>query len=122
MLGQVDFLSLHCPITPQTHNLIDAQRLALLPKDAVIVNTARGGLIDEAALLAAIGSGHIAAAGLDCFAQEPGGNPALAGEDRIMMLPHIGSATRKTRDAMGYRALDNLDAYFSGKQPRDLVN
>lgn len=122
MLGQVDFLSLHCPITPQTRNLIDARRLALLPKDAVIVNTARGGLIDEAALLAAIGSGHIAAAGLDCFAQEPGGNPALAGEDRIMMLPHIGSATRKTRDAMGYRALDNLDAYFSGKQPRDLVN
>lgn len=122
MLGQVDFLSLHCPITPETRNLIDARRLALLPKDAVIVNTARGGLIDEAALLAAIQSGHIAAAGLDCFAVEPGGNPALAGEERIMMLPHIGSATRKTRDAMGFRALDNLDAFFAGKRPRDLVN
>jgi lactate dehydrogenase-like 2-hydroxyacid dehydrogenase len=85
----------------------------------VVVNTARGALIDEGALLAAIESGHVAAAGLDCFKVEPGGNPAFAGHENIFMLPHIGSATRATRDAMGFRALDNLDAFFAGHAPQD---
>ena len=70
-------------------------------------------------LAAAIRSGHIAAAGLDCFVTEPGGNPAFADHANIFMLPHIGSATRETRDAMGFRALDNLDAFFAGREPRD---
>jgi lactate dehydrogenase-like 2-hydroxyacid dehydrogenase len=75
--------------------------------------------VDEDALLAAIESGHLAAAGLDCFRVEPGGNPAFATHENIFMLPHIGSATRTTRDAMGFRALDNLDAFFAGQEPQD---
>lgn len=121
LLGVADFLSLHCPATPETKGFLNADRLALLPKGAVVVNTARGALVDEDALLAALQSGHVAAAGLDCFVVEPGGNPAFAAHDNIFMLPHIGSATTKTRDAMGFRALDNLDAFFAGQSPKDLL-
>ncbi|WP_370399153.1 2-hydroxyacid dehydrogenase [Sulfitobacter sp. JB4-11] len=121
LLAVSDFLSLHCPATPDTTNLMDADRFALLPKGAVIVNTARGALVDEDALIAALDSGHVAAAGLDCFQVEPGGNPAFAKYDNVFMLPHIGSATRKTRDAMGFRALDNLDAFFAGNTPQDTL-
>ena len=121
LLGVADFLSLHCPATPETTDLLNADRLALLPEGAVIVNTARGALVDEVALCAALDTGHIAAAGLDCFKVEPGGNPAFAAYDTVFMLPHIGSATRATRDAMGFRALDNLDAFFAGKPPGDLL-
>ncbi len=121
LLQVSDFLSLHCPVTPQTTGLMDAARLALLPESAILINTARGALVDEAALLAAIASGRLAAAGLDCFRTEPGGNPAFAAHETIFMLPHIGSATVRTRDAMGFRALDNLDAFFSGRQPRDAL-
>lgn len=121
LLGVADFLSLHCPATPETTDLMNAARFALLPQGAVVVNTARGALVDEDALLAALQSGQIAAAGLDCFKVEPGGNPAFAEHDNIFMLPHIGSATRQTRDAMGFRALDNLDAFFAGKTPRDIL-
>jgi lactate dehydrogenase-like 2-hydroxyacid dehydrogenase len=119
LLAVADFLSLHCPATPDTVDFLNAERLARLPAGAVVVNTARGALIDEAALLAAIESGHIAAAGLDCFKVEPGGSPAFAAHENIFMLPHIGSATRATRDAMGFRALDNLDAFFAGQEPGD---
>ena len=119
LLEVSDFLSLHCPATPETRQFLNADRIARLPRGAVVVNTARGALVDEAALLAGIESGHLAAAGLDCFAVEPGGNPAFASHENIFMLPHIGSATRTTRDAMGFRALDNLDAFFAGKDPRD---
>jgi lactate dehydrogenase-like 2-hydroxyacid dehydrogenase len=119
LLGVADFLSLHCPATPETTDLLNAERIARLPEGAVVVNTARGALVDEDALLAAITSGHVAAAGLDCFKVEPGGNPAFAQHENIFMLPHIGSATRATRDAMGFRALDNLDAFFAGNAPQD---
>ncbi len=121
MLPVCDFLSLHCPATPDTQDLMNSERLALLPDAAVLVNSARGALVDEDALLAAITSGKLSAAGLDCFKVEPGGNPAFAAHDNIFMLPHIGSATTRTRDAMGFRALDNLDAFFAGKTPRDLL-
>jgi lactate dehydrogenase-like 2-hydroxyacid dehydrogenase len=121
LLEVADFLSLHCPATPDTTNLMNADRFDLLPMGAVMVNTARGALVDEDALLAALGTGRIAATGLDCFQVEPGGNPAFAAHDNIFMLPHIGSATRQTRDAMGFRALDNLDAFFAGKPPGDLL-
>lgn len=121
LLGVADFLSLHCPATPDTTDLMNAERFGLLPQGAVIVNSARGALVDEDALIAALESGQIAAAGLDCFKIEPGGNPAFAKYDNIFMLPHIGSATRQTRDAMGFRALDNLDAFFAGKTPRDTL-
>lgn len=121
LLSVSDFLSLHCPATPATEGLMNADRLARLPRGAILVNAARGSLVDEAALLAAIESGHLAAAGLDCFVIEPGGNPAFAGHENIVMMPHVGSATVKTRDAMGYKALDNLDAFFAGRTPPDLL-
>jgi len=119
LLPQADFLSLHCPATPETVDLLNAKTLAMLPMGAVVVNTARGALVDEAALLQALAQGHVAAAGLDCFKTEPGGNPAFAAHDNVFMLPHIGSATRATRDAMGFRALDNIDAFFAGQAPKD---
>ena len=121
LLPHCDFVSLHCPATPETENLMNAERLALLPDGAILVNTARGKLVDEDALVAALKSGKLAAAGLDVFKTEPGGNPAFAALDNIFMLPHIGSATRETREAMGLRALDNLDAFFAGNAPRDRV-
>ena len=119
LLAVSEFLSLHCPATPSTRGMINADVLSRLPKGSVLVNTARGALVDEAALLEALSSGHLAAAGLDCFVDEPGGNPAFAQHPNVFMLPHIGSATFETRDAMGFRALDNLDAFFSGNKPRD---
>lgn len=119
LLPVSDFLSLHCPATPESTGLMNAARLAQLPKGAILVNTARGALVVEDDLFAAIESGHLAAAGLDCFVTEPGGNPKFSSHYNIFMLPHIGSATRETRDAMGFRALDNLDAFFAGKEPRD---
>jgi lactate dehydrogenase-like 2-hydroxyacid dehydrogenase len=121
LLPQVDVLSLHCPTTPETTNLINAERLALLPRGAILVNTARGSLVDEDALVAALKSGQLFAAGLDVFRQEPGGNPAISELPNVFMLPHIGSATFETRDAMGFRALDNLDAFFAGRAPGDRV-
>ena len=119
LLPESAFLSLHCPATPATRGLVDDAFLARLPDGAILVNTARGALVDEAALVRAIESGRLAAAGLDCFVDEPGGNPAFAAHENLFMLPHVGSATRATRDAMGFRALDNLDAFFAGREPGD---
>lgn len=121
LLAVSDVLSLHCPNTPQTTGIINAYSLSLLPHRAILVNTARGALVDESALVAALQSGRLFAAGLDVFQTEPGGNPALAALSNVFLLPHIGSATEETRDAMGFRALDNLDAYFGGKEPQDRV-
>lgn len=117
LLAVSDVLSLNCPTTPETKGMMTGQRFAQLPKGAILVNAARGALVDEGALLAAIQSGHLAAAGLDCFVDEPGGNPAFAAHTNIFMMPHVGSATRATRDAMGFLALDNLDAFFAGRTP-----
>lgn len=119
LLCAVDVVSLNCPSTPETMNLMDERRLVLMKKGAILVNTARGSLIDEAALIDALKSGHLFAAGLDVFKTEPGGNPELAKLNNVFLLPHIGSATRETRDAMGFRALDNLDSFFAGKEPGD---
>lgn len=119
LLAVSDVLSLHCPSTPETTGLINARTLDLLPERAILVNTARGALVDEDALVTALKSGRLFAAGLDVFRDEPGGNPALADLDNVFMLPHIGSATFETRDAMGFRALDNLDAFFAGDAPVD---
>ena len=121
LLPHCDVLSLHCPATPETTGLIDDRTLALLPDGAVLVNTARGALVDEAALVRALKSGKLFAAGLDVFVTEPGGNPALSALENVFLLPHIGSATRETRDAMGFRALDNIDAVFAGREPGDRV-
>ncbi|MGF1529070.1 MAG: 2-hydroxyacid dehydrogenase [Candidatus Competibacterales bacterium] len=121
MLPHCDFLALHCPATPQTHGLLNAERIALLPDGAIVVNVARGSVVDEAALMDALRSGKLAAVGLDVYDNEPHIDPAFRTLENAFLLPHIGSATRETRDAMGFRALDNLDAVFAGGEPRDRV-
>lgn len=121
LFAQSDVLSLHCPSTPETKGIINSKTIAMLPDRAILVNTARGNLVDEDALVAALESGKLFAAGLDVFCTEPGGNPRISVLDNVFLLPHIGSATEETRDAMGFRALDNLDAYFQGKEPGDRV-
>lgn len=121
LLPQCDFLALHCPATPETRGLLNAQRIALLPDGAIVVNAARGSVVDEAALIAALQSGKLYAAGLDVYNNEPHINPAFRRLENVFLLPHIGSATRETRDAMGFRALDNLDAIFANREPRDRV-
>lgn len=122
LLPHCDVLSLHCPATPETKGLLNAERLALLPRGAIVVNTARGALVDDEALVAALQSGQVAAAGLDVFNGEPTDiHPAYRTLPNVFALPHIGSATAETRDAMGFRALDNLDAIFAGREPRDRV-
>lgn len=121
LLGAVDVLSLHCPAGPETRELLGRERLALLREGAVVVNTARGALVDDDALIDALKRGRVAAAGLDVFNGEPDIHPGYRDLDNVFLLPHIGSATRETRDAMGFRALDNLDAVFAGRAPRDRV-
>lgn len=121
LLAEAQFLSIHCPATPDTRGLLNAERLARLPEGAVVVNTARGAVIDDEALIAALKSGGVAAAGLDVFNSEPNFHRGYADLWNTFLMPHIGSATRETRDAMGYRALDNLDAIFAGREPRDRV-
>jgi phosphoglycerate dehydrogenase-like enzyme len=92
--------------------MITAEKFAMLPDGLVFVNVARGALVDETALMAALDSGKLPAAGLDCFVTKLSGNPALAGYGNGFMLPHIGSSTGATRDAMGFWSLDNLDAFL----------
>ena len=121
LLPHCDFLALHCPATETTQGLLNAQRIALLPDGAIVVNAARGSVVDESALIAALRSGKLAAAGLDVYNNEPHIDPTFRQLDNTFLLPHIGSATRETRDAMGFRALDNLDAIFAGREPRDRV-
>jgi lactate dehydrogenase-like 2-hydroxyacid dehydrogenase len=121
LLGACDVVSLHCPATADTHHLMDAHRIALMRPGVILVNTARGALVDDEALQEALRSGHVAAAGLDVFNDEPQIHPGYRELDNTFLLPHIGSATRETRDAMGFRALDNLDAIFAGREPRDRV-
>ena len=121
MLPLCDVLSLNCPATPETTGLLNDERIALLPRDAIVVNTARGALVDDDALVGALKSGRLRAAGLDVYNNEPDIDPRYRELDNCFLLPHVGSATRETRDAMGYRALDNLDAIFSGREPVDRV-
>jgi lactate dehydrogenase-like 2-hydroxyacid dehydrogenase len=121
LMGACDVLSLHCPATPETRDLINAERIEWLRPGVILVNTARGSLIDDQALQAALRSGRVAAAGLDVYNDEPDIHPGYRELDNTFLLPHIGSATRETRDAMGFRALDNLDAIFAGREPGDRV-
>ncbi len=121
LLPNCDFLSLNCPNTPETVGLLNAERIKLLPSQAIVVNTARGAVIDDQALIEALKSGRIRAAGLDVFNNEPDIHPGYRELPNTFLLPHIGSATRETRDAMGFRALDNMDAFFAGREPGDRV-
>jgi len=121
VLERSDFVSLHCPATPETRHLMNAERFGRMRKTAFLINTARGDVVDEAALVTALQSGQIAGAGLDVFEREPVVTPALLTMENVVLLPHLGSATRETRAAMGMRALENLRLFFSGKPLRDRV-
>lgn len=121
LLPHCDFLSLHCPATPETHRLLNAERIALLPDGAVVVNAARGSVVDEVALIAALKSGKLAAAGLDVFDNEPHVDPAFRELDNVFLMPHVGSATRETRIAMGFMVIDNLNAIFANQEPPNCV-
>ena len=119
MLPHCQFLSLHAPATPTTNRIIDARALSLLPRDAVLVNVSRGGLVDEDALHHALSTGHLFAAGLDVFRSEPDYDVRFGKLDNVILSPHVGSATTETRNAMGFRALDNIAAVLSGRPPID---
>ena len=122
LLQNCDVLSIHCPAIEATRGLLNRDRLALMHPDSILVNTSRGGVIDDDALVDALGSGQIAAAGLDVYNGEPTDiHPGYRELDNVFLLPHIGSATQETRQAMGYRAIDNLRAIFSGQEPGDRV-
>jgi len=121
VFAKADFVSLHCPATPETRHLVNAERLGQMAKGAFLINTARGDVVDEAALVQALRAGTIAGAGLDVFEREPVVTKDLLTMENVVLLPHLGSATRETRIAMGMRALENLRLYFAGKPLRDKV-
>jgi lactate dehydrogenase-like 2-hydroxyacid dehydrogenase len=122
LLQNIDVLSIHCPAIESTRGLLNRERLALMHADSILVNTSRGGVIDDDALVAALKAGSIAAAGLDVYNGEPDKiHPEYRSLDNVFLLPHIGSATRETRQAMGMRAIDNLVAIFNGDEPGDRV-
>lgn len=121
LFAACDILSIHCASTPETRRLVDAHALALMPKNAIVVNTARGDIVDDDALIDALACGRLRAIGLDVFNNEPRIDPRYRTLGNAFLLPHLGSATVETRNAMGFRALDNLDDFFAGRTPRDLV-
>jgi lactate dehydrogenase-like 2-hydroxyacid dehydrogenase len=116
-----DFVSLHCPATPETRHLVNAARLQQMKPGAFLINTARGDVVDEAALVQALKAGTIKGAGLDVFEKEPVVTDDLLAMENVVLLPHLGSATRETRIAMGMRALENLRLHFAGMPLRDKV-
>jgi lactate dehydrogenase-like 2-hydroxyacid dehydrogenase len=121
MLPHCDFLSINCPATPETTGFLNAARIAKLPDGAIVVNSARGPIVDDEALIAALRSGKLFAAGLDVYTGEPNINPKYRELENAFLLPHLGSATVDTRNAMGFKAVDNMDAFFAGKNPPDRV-
>ena len=116
-----DFVSLHCPGGEENRDLINNKLLNLMKPDAFLINTARGEIVDEEALAQSLWFETIGGAALDVFNGEPKINPKLIGCENLTMLPHLGSATRETREAMGFRALANLNDFFEGREPRDRV-
>jgi lactate dehydrogenase-like 2-hydroxyacid dehydrogenase len=120
-LGSCDVLSLNAPGGEATYHWLNAARIALLPRGAVVVNAARGTLVDDEALISALKNGHVAFAGLDVFEGEPQLTPGYLALENVVLLPHLGSATVVTRDAMGFLALDGIAAVLSGRRPDNLV-
>ena len=121
VLQEADFVSLHCPGGKETYHLINEDRFALMKRGAFIINSARGDVIDTKALIAALKNGRIAGAGLDVYEGEPKVHEELLAMENVVLFPHLGSASLETRIAMGMRAIDNVQAYFEGKEPRDRV-
>ncbi|MEO1470431.1 MAG: D-glycerate dehydrogenase [Pseudomonadota bacterium] len=121
VLAAADIVSLHCPGGGDNIHLMNAARFAAMKPGSVIVNSARGDIIDETALIAALRSGHLAGAGLDVFEREPAVTEALMTMNNVCLLPHLGSATIETREAMGFTVLRNLEAFFAGQEPPNRV-
>ncbi len=114
-----DFVSLHCPGGKDTYHLISTDAFRAMKPTSFLINTARGDVIDEAALVAALEAGEIAGAGLDVFEKEPSVSEGLLKMEKVVLLPHLGSATQETRKAMGMRVVENVEAFFNGDTPRD---
>ncbi|MGH8670606.1 MAG: 2-hydroxyacid dehydrogenase [Burkholderiales bacterium] len=121
VLKEADFVSLHCPGGASTYHLLNARRLKMMKRGAFLINSARGDVIEEAALVEALRSGRIAGAGLDVYEFEPRIAKHLLKMENVVALPHLGSATTETRIAMGLRVLENVHAFFEGRPPRDRV-
>jgi glyoxylate reductase len=122
LLEQADFVSIHTNLTPETRHLFDAEAFKRMKTTAVVVNTSRGPVVDESALADALESGEIFSAGLDVFEREPAVEPRLLAMENVVVIPHLGSATFDTRDAMGNLAVENVFAALSGARPATLLN
>jgi glyoxylate reductase len=121
LMGEADILSLHCPAGPNTHHMIDARRIALMKDGASLINTARGDLVEQEALVAALDSGKLAGAGLDVYPDEPNVDTRLIRHPNVMTLPHIGSATREGREDSGLKVIANIRMWADGHRPPDQV-
>jgi glyoxylate reductase len=121
MLARMDVVSIHCPHTPATYHLLSARRLKLMKPNAYLVNTARGEVIDETALIRQLEDGHLAGAGLDVFEHEPAVNPKLVASNKVVLLPHMGSATVEGRVDMGEKVIINIKTFMDGHRPPDRV-
>ena len=121
LLRTSDFVSLHCPGSQENRHLINRERLALMKQEAILINTARGDVVDSEALMDALRSHQIRGAGLDVYEGEPKIHPGLLDLSNVTLLPHLGSATLETRTGMGMRVIDNLEAYFDHKAPGDRI-
>ena len=121
LMGEADILSLHCPAGPGTHHMIDARRIGLMKHGACLINTARGDLVDQEALIAALESGKLAGAGLDVYPDEPDVDARLIAHPNVMTLPHIGSATREGREDSGLKVIANIRMWADGHRPPDQV-
>lgn len=121
LVAEADILTLHCPLSDETRGLIDARRLGLMKPGASIINTARGELIDNEALIAALQSGQLAGAGLDVYPEEPKVDPRLIAHPNVMTLPHIGSATAEGREDSGHKVIANIRMWADGHRPPDQV-
>jgi glyoxylate reductase len=121
LLRIADIVTIHCPHTVQTHEMLNAERIASMKSSAVLINTARGEICDEEALIAALVNDRIAGAGLDVFSHEPAVDPRLAALDNVVLLPHMGSATYEGREASGERVIANIRAWVDGHRPPDQV-
>ena len=121
LVGVADVITLHCPASPETHHLIDARRLGLMKSDVYLINTARGDLIDENALIDALENGRIGGAGLDVYAHEPAVDPRLVALTNVSLLPHLGSATFEGREAAGEKIIANIRFWADGHRPPDQV-
>jgi glyoxylate reductase len=122
LMGEADFVTLHTPLKPSTRHLIDKRRLSLMKPSAILVNASRGPVVDEAALVEALRTGRIWAAGLDVYEREPEVHPGLLELENVVLIPHLGSATVETRTAMASLAAENLLAALEGRRPPCLVN